>query len=99
MTQAAFQAWLNLAGFLGIAILAVPTWSLNLRKKKLQRILEADDPAATDPRFRARVRAILKGKRERDVADWRRIDEWCLIAGYLLVLGAAALRVAEPALF
>ncbi len=36
MTGADAHWWLNLATLAGIAILAVPTWSLNFRKKKLQ---------------------------------------------------------------
>jgi hypothetical protein len=99
MDEAAFQVWLNLASFAGVAVLAVPTWSLNVRKKKLQAIRDADAPGATADGFRAKVRGILRDKRERDVADWRRTDELCLITGYLLVLGASALRVAEPFMF
>lgn len=88
--------WLNLAAFAGVAILAVPTWSLNFRKKRLQRIRDADARGATDAAFRARVRALLRDRRERDVAEWRRIDEVCLAAGYLLVFGSTGLRLVLP---
>lgn len=87
--------WLNLASAAGIAILAVPTWSLNNRKKKLQAVRDAlpQEPAT----FRDSVRTILKDKRDRDVSEWRRIDELCLWAGYLLLLGSAVLRLLVPA--
>lgn len=96
MTQAAFQWWLNVAAFLGVLILSVPTWSLNFRKKKLQAIRDADRATPRSDDFRSRVRAILRDKRERDVAEWRRIDEICLASGYLLLLGSAALRLTAP---
>ncbi|MFT3973919.1 MAG: hypothetical protein QM699_10850 [Amaricoccus sp.] len=88
--------WLNLAAFLGVAVLAVPVWSLNLRKKRLQRIRDADAAGDTDESFRRRVRAILRDRRERDVAEWRRVDEIRLAGGYLLVFGSAGLRLALP---
>lgn len=96
MDETALHDWLNLATFLGIAILAVPTWSLNVRKKKLQLIRDADSTNPDAGNFRSRVRAILRDKRERDVSDWRRRDEICLMIGYLLVLGSAAIRAAAP---
>ncbi|HVL19492.1 MAG TPA: hypothetical protein VM422_00665 [Amaricoccus sp.] len=90
--------WLNLAGFLGVAVLAVPVWSLNFRKKRLQRIRDADVAGGSAETFRRRVRAILRDKRERDAGEWRRLDEICLGAGYLLVLGSAGLRLVLPLL-
>lgn len=86
--------WLNLASLLGIAILAVPTWSLNRRKKMLQAVRDAlpQDPNS----FRDSVKTILTDKRNKDVADWRRIDEICLLAGYLLLLGSSFLRLFVP---
>lgn len=95
MTPADMHWWLNLGALSGIAVLAVPTWSLNVRKKKLREITEAmpSDPAT----FRARVKGILHDKRNRAVADWRRIDEICLIVGYLFLLGSAAARLFVPA--
>ncbi len=94
MPSAALEWWLNLAALAGIAILAVPVWSLNARKKRLQRIRDAlpEPPEA----FRDHVRAILREKRNRDVADWRALDEACLIAGYLLLLGSAFARLFVP---
>ena len=89
--------WLNLATFLGIAILAVPVWDLNLRKRKLHQVQLAENQAADDSDFRARTRAILAERHRQNVADWRRRDQVCLIAGYLLLLGAAAARVVFPA--
>lgn len=90
--------WLNLAAFLGVAVLAVPVWSLNFRKKRLQRIRDAEAAGGTAEAFRRRVRAILRDKRERDVAEWRRLDEVCLAAGYVLVFSSAGLRLALPLL-
>lgn len=86
--------WLNLAAAAGIAVLAVPVWSLNTRKKRLQQIRAAlpEPPAA----FRDRVRAILREKRNRDVSDWRALDEACLVAGYVLLLGSAFARLFVP---
>lgn len=94
MTPDAFQWGLNLASFLGVLVLSIPVWSLNFRKKKLQAIRDADAPETTAADFRGQVRGILRDKRERDVAEWRRIDEICLACGYLLLLGSAALRLA-----
>jgi hypothetical protein len=94
MTAAEAHWWLNLAALIGIAILAVPTWSLNKRKKNLQSVRKTT-PQKPDS-FRASVKAILTDKHNRDVADWRRIDEICLIAGYLLLLGSAFLRLFMP---
>ncbi len=86
--------WLDLASALGILILAVPVWSLNLRKKRLQAVRDA---LPLDPQsFRDRVQRIVHDKRNRDVADWRRIDEVCLVLGYLLLLGAAMIRLGLP---
>ncbi len=55
--------WLNLASLLGIAILAVPTWSLNSRKKRLQAVRNAlpQDPKS----FRDSVKAILTDRRNK----------------------------------
>lgn len=94
MQPAEIHWWLNLATLVGIAILAVPTWSLNRRKKRLQAVRDA---LAQDAQtFRASVREILHDKQNRDVSDWRRIDELCLIAGYLLLLGSAFARLWVP---
>jgi hypothetical protein len=90
--------WLNLASFLGVAVLAGPVWSLNFRKKRLQQIRDLEAAGGSAEAFRGRIRAILRSKRERDVADWRRVDEFCLAGGYLLVLGSAGLRLLLPLL-
>lgn len=94
----AFEWWLNLGTFAGVAVLSVPVWSLNFRKKRLRRIRDAEAAGGSDEAFRRQVRAILRGKRERDVADWRRIDEICLATGYILLLGSAGLRLTLPLL-
>jgi len=88
--------WLNLGTFLGIAILAVPVWDLNVRKRKLHQVQQAEDQAADDSDFRARARAILSEKHKKNVAGWRARDQICLIVGYLLLLGASAARVVFP---
>jgi len=96
MEPADARWWLDLGTCFGIAILAIPVWSLNNRRKKLKAIQDAlpQEPQS----FRDRVRHILKDKRGRDVADWRRIDEVCLVIGYLFLLGSAVLRLFVPAL-
>ena len=95
MTGAAAHWWLNLFALIGVAVLAVPVWSLNFRKKKLKAIREAlpEEPDS----FRKRVGEILKDKSGRDVEDWRRIDEICLLVGYVCLLGSAFLRLFVPA--
>ena len=87
------QWWLNLASFFGIAILSVPVWSLNFRRKRLQALRDADGANVTDADYRSKARAILIGRHEQHVANWRRIDEICLGVGYALLLGSAALRL------
>ena len=93
MSPADYHWWLNLASTVGIAVLAVPTWSLNSRKKK-KKIQESlpKDPVT----FRDHVKGILKDKWERDISDWRRIDEVCLVVGYLLLLGSSLFRLFIP---
>jgi hypothetical protein len=85
--------WLNLASFLGIAILAVPVWSLNFRRKRLTALRQADRNAASDTDFRAQARKLLIDRHRRNVDDWRPVDQACLAIGYLLLLGAAFLRL------
>lgn len=92
----AIDWWLNLATFLGIAVLAVPVWDLNLRKRQLHRVQRADSDADNDSDFRARTRKILSEKHRRNVEDWRWRDQACLLTGYVLLLGAAALRIVYP---
>ena len=85
--------WLDLASFAGIAVLSVPVWSLNFRKKRLRRIRAADRAGGSAEAFRNSVRAILRERRSQDVAEWRRLDELCLALGYVLLLGSAGLRL------
>ncbi|QFS83450.1 hypothetical protein FIU97_11475 [Roseivivax sp. THAF40] len=94
MDPADLHWWLNLASAAGIAVLSVPVWSLNARKKKLQAVQDAlpQDPQS----FRDNVKGILGEKWQRDVAAWRRLDELCLAAGYLLLLGSAVARLFVP---
>lgn len=94
MSPADCHWWLNLASLIGIVVLAVPTWSLNHRKKKLQEIRAALPKEAVT--FKDSVKGILKDKRNRDVADWRPVDEKCLFAGYVLLLGSAFFRLLVP---
>ena len=94
MTGGDARWWLDLATLAGIAILAVPVWSLNLRKKKLKQIRDA--LPAEPVTFKDRVKSILKDKHNRDVTDWRQIDEICLAVGYALLLGGALLRLFVP---
>ncbi|SIS76910.1 hypothetical protein SAMN05421759_103127 [Roseivivax lentus] len=94
MAPAELHWWLNLAAASGIAVLAVPAWSLNSRKKKLQAVQDA--LPQTPETFRDSVKGILGDKWRRDVAAWRRIDEVCLALGYLLLLGSAVLRLFVP---
>ncbi|SNR44446.1 hypothetical protein [Puniceibacterium sediminis] len=91
-----FAWWLNLATFAGIAILAVPVWSLNSRKRKLHQVRQADQSAEDDSDFRSKTRKILKDMHEKDVAGWRWRDHFCLLVGYVLLLGSAFLRVLFP---
>jgi len=86
--------WLNLVSLAGIVILAVPVWSLNVRKKKLQEIRQA---LTGDPRtLKDRVKEILRDRRNRDVTEWRRLDELCLLSGYLALAGSSFLRLFFP---
>ncbi|MDQ2094520.1 hypothetical protein [Rhodalgimonas zhirmunskyi] len=90
--------WQNAASFAGIAVLAVPVLSLNKRKKRLQRLRDivARRGESGDKRALDRVGEELTRNREREVAIWRRFDELCLYAGYILVLGSAASRLFLP---
>lgn len=94
MTPVEAYWWLNLTTTVGIAVLAIPVWSLNLRKKKLQAVRDALSDESNN--FKDRVRSILLDKRGRDVADWRMFDETCLGLGYLLLLGSSFLRLMVP---
>jgi hypothetical protein len=87
--------WLDLAGFFGILVLAVPAWSLNLRQKNLQRIVDIIDTrggAQSPATVVDEVAEELRKRREAAANRWRRADEICLVIGYVLLLGSAALR-------
>lgn len=94
MSPIEIHRWLNLGTALGIAVLAIPVWSLNFKKKRLQQVRDAlpEEPSA----FRERVKGILKDKHNRDVADWRPLDERCLWVGYGLLLGSSVVRLFVP---
>jgi hypothetical protein len=94
MSVPEYHWWLNLASMVGILILAFPAWSLNARKKRLQAIRDILPEEANT--FKERVRGILRDKRNRDVSDWRPVDEKCLFFGYLLLLGSAIVRLFVP---
>jgi hypothetical protein len=85
--------WLNLATFIGILILAVPVLSLNSRKRKLHRVKTSDTTATTDSDFRTQVRGILSEKHKDNIERWRGRDQFCLLTGYTLLLGASFLRL------
>ena len=91
--MASLQWWLNFATFAGIAALAIPVWDLNARKRRLHDIRQADSEATSDNDFRERTRQILFEKQRQDVEGWRRRDQVCLAIGYVLLLGAAFLRL------
>lgn len=87
--------WINLATCLGIAILSVPAFSLNMRKKTLERlrgIVARRASTGPGPALEA-VAAELQTEQEQAVARWRPIDEICLYAGYILLLGASVARL------
>ena len=87
-------AWiLNLTAFIGILILSIPVWSLNFRKKKLQKIKNRSDKRESSSKFRVKLRSASQRKREEGVAEWRRIDQFCLTVGYSLLLGSSFLRL------
>ncbi|WP_170566020.1 hypothetical protein [Ruegeria atlantica] len=81
--------------FFGIAILAVPVWSMNVRKKSLHKIKQEVDQRRQkgDTSVVNAVAEILQERREDSVNTWRRADETCLIIGYVLLLGSALWRI------
>ncbi|MEL7212262.1 MAG: hypothetical protein AAGK92_06345 [Pseudomonadota bacterium] len=94
MTPEVAHWWLNLMTLIGIAVLAVPVWSLNRRRKRLKEVRDLLEE--TPDSFKRKVRGIVVDKQDRDVQDWRRIDEICLIVGYAALLGAAVMRLFVP---
>lgn len=86
---------LNIASAAGIAVLAVPAFSLNFRKKTLARITRVvnrrkpgEDKSALDI-----IAEELESDANQRANRWRRVDELCLVIGYLLLLGSSILRV------
>lgn len=86
---------LNLLSALGIGILSVPAFSLNFRKRQLDRIetivgkrAERGEASALDD-----IATELRRGAERDLNQWRPIDQTCLRWGYFLLLGPAIVRV------
>lgn len=89
------EAGLDAATALGVAILAVPVFSLNFRKKshtRLDEILAARRETGAENAL-DRIGAALRDERARDAARWRPVDELCLYAGYVLLLSAAVARI------
>lgn len=86
---------LSLASAAGIAILAVPAFSLNLRKKTLNRItgIVARRKPGQDASALDIIARELEDSASQKANRWRRVDEICLYVGYLLLLGSTSLRV------
>ncbi|MGC1496493.1 MAG: hypothetical protein WA790_11855 [Sulfitobacter sp.] len=89
------ELFTNITSAAGIAILSVPAFSLNFRKKTLDRITRilakrkpGEERSALDTiADELEMEAALKANR------WRRLDECCLYLGYSLLLGASIFRV------
>ncbi len=89
------EATLDAATAIGVALLAVPVFSLNFRKKshtRIDAILAARRETGAENAL-DRIGAALRDERARDAARWRPVDELCLYAGYVLLLGAAVARI------
>lgn len=88
------QTVLDVAGAAGIAILSVPAFSLNFRKKKLARITRIVQSRKRGEEKRAldTIAAELHLEATERANRWRRADEVCLLIGYLLLLGSAFTR-------
>ena len=89
---------LNIATALGIAILAVPVLALNARRKSLAQISDivANRKTGEDKSALDKVAENLEETAAKRANRWRRADEICLYVGYVLLLGAAILRVFFP---
>lgn len=91
----AFETIIDVVTAAGIAILAVPVLSLNDRKKRHATITDL----VAERRRRApdvvldEIADTLQQKSETQVNRWRRLDELCLYAGYVLLLGGSIMRV------
>lgn len=85
----------NAMTFLGILVLAVPVWSLNLRKKSLHKIEQVIEGRSgkNQTGILDDIDKIVKSHGQRSVANWRPCDQFCLIVGYLLLLGGSGWRL------
>lgn len=97
-TYFTFARFLNLTSALGIAILAVPAFSLNFRKRLLKRIEtivetreKRGETSALDD-----IATELQSDAQQLANQWRPIDQTCLRIGYVLLLGSAVVRVIAP---
>jgi hypothetical protein len=93
-TYISLERCLNIGSTVGIALLAVPAFSLNFRKKTLSRIEGITQRQSQSGRESALrdIATELKQSAESNVTNWRRIDEICLWCGYVLLLGSAIAR-------
>jgi hypothetical protein len=85
------------ASLAGIVVLAVPAFSLNLRKKAFARIarIVEDRRACGDGLALDAIAREVARERETAAGRWRRVDEICLYVGYALVLTGAVWRVLD----
>lgn len=89
-----FERLLNALSVAGIAILSVPAFSLNFRKRQLhtiETIVRKREENGADSALDA-IADELKDGAQQDTAKWRPIDQTCLRWGYFLLLGPAILR-------
>ncbi|MBM9593300.1 hypothetical protein [Roseitranquillus sediminis] len=86
------EFWINLIGFVGIAILAVPTMAVNRRKKRLDRIERLLIGGDDGPGLR-RVARRLREERARRATRWHRMDELCLYLGYACLFASTLMRL------
>lgn len=86
--------WLNFASAVGIGILSVPAFSLNIRKKTLARIdsLVRRRKEKGDVGALSAIAAELEAEASHRANRWRWSDEICLFIGYFLLLGSATYR-------
>ena len=95
MTDENIIFYQNLMSFSGIVVLAIPTFSLNFRKKSLAKIVAivARRKAKGDRGALDEIAAELKTRKEQQAGRWRGIDEKCLYLGYFLLLGSMTWRL------
>lgn len=85
----------NALSAFGILLLSVPAFSLNRRKKALERIRSIiskrnsqGDGSALDS-----IALALQERRQDNAGRWHRMDELCLYIGYFSLLGASLWRL------